>query len=198
MFIVFEGIDGSGTTTQKDLLFHKLIENGKLAVATGEPTTEAMGLLSKEILQNKQKTSPEALQLLFCADRADHVYKTINPALKEGKTVVSDRYFWSTIVFGGLSCDREWLKKLNEKFPQPDIIFYLQIEPNEALKRVDSRGLGKELFEKEDVLKRVSENYQNLIQENKDSEKPKVYILDANQSIESLGNQVFEIIKKYL
>lgn len=196
MFIVIEGIDGAGSTTQKELLVSNLATEGYLVVPTGEPTQGAIGKLAKDILQKRYESSPEALQLVFTADRADHVYKIIKPSLKEGKFVVSDRYFWSTIVFGGLNCDMHWLKTINDQFPEPDLIFYLKLDPKEAIRRIEMRGEGIELFEKEDTLTRVAKNYEALIEANKSANN--IYVIDADKSIEGIGDEIFEIVKKHL
>ena len=93
MFIVFEGLDGSGSSTHSKLLTEKLQSEGCAVFHTKEPTDKGpTGTTIREVLQHKYTVSPEALQLLFCADRAEHLVREIDPALKNGEIVISDRY----------------------------------------------------------------------------------------------------------
>jgi dTMP kinase len=122
-FIVLEGPDGSGTTTHSKLLAEKLRAEGRDVVLTAEPTDSAIGKFIREQLAKKTIDSPSALQLLFCADRAAHIETVIKPALAAGKTVISDRYVISTLIYGeALGLDPEWLLKVNTPFLEPDIM----------------------------------------------------------------------------
>ncbi|MFH1841540.1 MAG: dTMP kinase, partial [Candidatus Nealsonbacteria bacterium] len=114
-FIVFEGLDGSGQTTQANLLKDFLEEKGKEVVLTKEPTKNSeAGRRIREILDEKEKLDPIDLQRLFIQDRREHLDNLIIPSLKEGKTVISDRYFFSTIAFGASDgVDRNWLIEAN-------------------------------------------------------------------------------------
>ena len=181
MFIVFEGIDGSGTSTQAKILAEKL--NG---LHTSEPTDREIGLLVRSALQKKWKCSPEALQMLFTADRIEHLDKVVLPALTEGKSVICDRYIASTLAFGALECDLAWLKKINQGLLKPDLVFYMQISAKGALERIAKRGEEKELFEKKEILERVLKNYERVLPKN-------AIILDATKSIKKLSEEIFEI-----
>jgi len=192
MLIVFEGIDGSGTTTQAEILANKLKKKGLDVFKTSEPTENKIGLLTREILQNKWQTSPSALQLLFCADRADHLEKQINPALKKGKIVITDRYFYSTIAFGSLACSKKWLENICQIFPLADIIFYLKLDSQIALERIVKRG-EKELFEKKEFLEKVSLNFEKLFSNKQ--QKTKFFTLDAKVDTDFLADKVWLILK---
>ena len=183
MFIVFEGIDGSGTSTQAKILAKKLN-----ALHTSEPTDREIGLLVRSVLQKKWKCSPKALQMLFTADRIEHLDKDIKPALENG-SVVCDRYFYSTFAFGALECDLNWLRKINESILEPDLVFYMKISAEEALSRVDKRGNEKELFEKKEILEQVIKNYEKVLPQN-------AIILDATKSIEELSEEIYELVNK--
>lgn len=196
MFIVFEGIDGSGTTTQAEKLAQNLNNFGQKTILTGEPTENIIGKFVREFLRQKKITSPMALQYLFCADRTDHIFNTIEPEIKKNNFVVSHRYFWSTIAFGMLNCKENDLKQICKYFIKPDIIFYLDINPGHAIRRIESRGNKKELFEKEQILNKVVENFKKLIRENND--KTNIFILDAEKSIEEIANEALNITKKFI
>jgi len=101
-FIVFEGLDGSGTTTQANLLFRYLKKQGKKVYLTGEPTRSLIGGLIEGQISGDWKSTPECLQLLFTADRAHHLEKGIIPLLKKGITVICTRYILSTLAYGSI------------------------------------------------------------------------------------------------
>lgn len=190
-FIVFEGLDGSGQSTQADLLRDFLIEKGLEVVLTKEPTLDSeAGKKIREILEKKAKTSPGDLQDLFVKDRGEHLENLIIPALKQGKFVISDRYIFSTLAYGTADgLDLNELIKLNDDFLLPDLTFILDVSAKICISRIEERGTGKTLFEKEAKLSKVSENYKLF---------PKMFdnvkIIDGEKSIE----QVFEDIKKVI
>ncbi len=189
MFIVFEGLDGSGSTTQARLLWERLEKNQRAAHLTKEPTDEGhIGKLIREVLQHKWEMSPEGLQLMFSADRAEHLKTMIEPALKNGEIVISDRYIFSTIAYGSLAVDDiDWLKGLNSHFRQADLTFLLKLDPEECLKRIAGRGSEFELFEKDEKLRKIWKQYAKLAKENDN-----VIVIDASKSIEEIHEQVWE------
>lgn len=195
MFIAFEGLDGSGSSTQAKLLVERLGRVGHPALLTKEPTgTNPVGKLIREALQHRFEISPEGLQLLFCADRAEHLRTEILPALKEGKTVVTDRYLFSTIAFGsyGVS-DMDWLKQLNRLFPLPDLIFLFKLDPATCIERIQGRGNEFELFEKAEKLKVIWQNYEKL-----QSQYPNFNLIDASKSIPEIADEIWGIVEKRL
>ena len=114
MFIAFEGLDGAGTTTHSKHLAEKLRENGYEVVLTCEPTADTpTGKRIRDALQHKFQISPKDLQLLFTEDRAAHLKDTIEPALSNGEIVITDRYFFSTLAYGALNVEMEWLKEIS-------------------------------------------------------------------------------------
>lgn len=163
-FYVFEGLDGSGQSTQAKLLVEYFKRQGEKVFLTKEPTlwTEA-GKKIKDVLEEKIRIEPLKLQKLFVADRAEHLKKEILPALKRGEIVISDRYFFSTLAFGGLDVPMEDLIKMNERFIYPDIIFFLKVRPEECLRRIKQRKAGIRFFEKLEKLRVVMKNYQKAI-----------------------------------
>ena len=191
MFIAFEGLDGSGSSTQSALLAERLEKNGHAALLTKEPTgNNPIGKLIREVLQHKWEASPEGLQLLFCADRAEHLKNEIEPALHNDQIVITDRYLFSTIAYGALSVDDiDWLTTLNKQFRTPDITFLFQLDPETCIERIQGRGSEFELFEKKEKLTKIWENYEIISQSH-----PNFYIIDASKSIEEIAEEIWEII----
>src|SRR4030042_494096 len=148
-FIVIEGLDGSGQSSQASLLRDFFIKNGKAVVLTKEPTQNSgAGRRIKEILEEKIETDPLELQKLYAEDRKEHLNKMIIPALKEGKIVISDRYFFSTFAYGTAhGANLEELIKTNDEFLYPDLIFLLRVRPEICIERIEKRGDPKTLFE---------------------------------------------------
>lgn len=188
-FIVFEGIDGSGKSTQVDLLLKFLRENDKKVHCTAEPTQYFIGGLIKSWIANDWRSSPACLQLLFAADRAHHLEKEIIPLLKKGITVICDRYLFSSLAYGNLDLDFDWLLKINEKFILPDITFFLDVSPELCLERMRKERFSIELFEKEEKLKKVRTNFLKLAKEFNN-----FHIINGEKSVE----KVFSQIKKWL
>jgi len=191
MLIAFEGLDGSGSSTQAKLLVERLERTGHPALATKEPTaSNPIGRMIREVLQHQWEASPEALQLLFSADRAQHLKDEILPALDKGQIVVSDRYLFSTIAFGSLAVpDVEWLKQLNRLFPMPNFTFLFKLDPATCMKRVESRGQPVELFEKEEKLRNIWKTY-DLLQH----QYPNIHLIDASRSIAEIADEIWGIV----
>lgn len=162
-FIVFEGLDGAGTTTQAELLIEYLKKQGCKVFVTSEPTNNIIGGLIRGQLKRHWKTSPGCLQLLFAADRANHIEAEINPALRKGRVVICDRYVLSSLAYGSLGVDLGWLKAINSRFPKPDLTLFLDTEPKECIKRLKRERCSLELFEEERKLRQVRNNYLKVI-----------------------------------
>jgi len=192
MFIVFEGLDGSGQSTQAKLLKDYFEKQGKKVLLTKEPTqwTRA-GKKVNEALDEKIQIDPLKLQKLFVVDRAEHLKKEIIPALKRSEIVISDRYFFSTLAFGGLDVPMGKLVKLNEDFICPDIIFFLKVKPEECLRRINKRGEGIKFFEKLDKLKKVLKNYQKAIKL-----FDGVAVVNGEKSIARIHQKITAVLKR--
>ena len=191
-FIVFEGLDGSGQTTQSYLLRDFLESKGFQVVLTKEPTLESeSGKKIKRILQEEIKVSPLKLQELFTQDRKHHLKNLILPSLKKGKIVICDRYLFSSYAYGSINLDLDYLKKLNKDFILPDIVFFLDVSPEVCIDRIRKRSVNIELFEKIEILKKVYKNYHKIFKDFKN-----VYIIEGGKSIEEVFTQIKEIIIK--
>ncbi len=186
-FIAFEGLDGSGQSTQVSKLVSYLKEKGYKVSATKEPTDNIIGGLIRGQLTKHWQTSQECLQLLFAADRAHHIEKEIIPILDQGNIAVTDRYMFSTIAFGSISADYDWLRKLNEKFILPDLTILLKVPAEECVRRIKEDRLSIELFEEKEKLEKVWRNYERLLKD-----YPNIKVVDGNKPVE----EVFEDIRK--
>ena len=187
-FIVFEGIDGSGKSTQAKLLQEALKRNGIEVLLTKEPTDGPIGRVIRKGLRDELNFSMRTIQLLFTADRSYHLEKEIFPLLKKGINVICDRYFFSSIAFGGYEIDDiNWLFQINQRFFLPDIVFLLEVSPKTAISRLKKERYSLTLFEKEEKLKKIAQNFRELSQKFKN-----IKIIDGEKKIE----EVFEKIKK--
>ncbi len=190
MFIAFEGLDGSGSSTQSHLLAERLEKNGHAVFLTKEPTGDSpIGKMIREILQHKWEADPHTLQLLFTADRAEHLRTQIEPALKNNQTVITDRYLFSTLAYGAMDVRMSWLKELNKFFRIPDITFLFKLDPAECIKRIAGRGSDFELFERHEKLAKVWENYEKV-----SADFPNFHTIDATKSIEEISEEIWMII----
>ena len=193
-FIVFEGLDGSGQSTQAELLFKYLKKQGRKVYLTSEPTGSLIGGLIRSQLSNHWQSNPECLQLLFTADRAFHLEKEIIPLLKKGITVICTRYILSTLAYGNVDIkDGKWLICINEKFISPDVTFLLKASPKICIRRIKKERFHEELFEKEEKLTAVLKNYLKFAKEFKN-----VHIINGERPIKEVSNQIKALIQQYL
>jgi len=192
-FIVFEGLDGSGISTQSGLLYDYFSKKGKKTVLTKEQTNGLIGGLIKAGLRHEWKTTPLALQLLFAADRSHHLDKQINPAINNGKIVICDRYILSTLAFGSLDVDMQFLKEINSKFPAPDITFILDVLPKICLQRITKSRFHAELFEEEEKLNKIRKAYLSL-----KNYFPNTFLIDGNRSIEEVHKDIIKIVEEQI
>jgi dTMP kinase len=193
-FIVFDSLDGAGNSTQVKLLADYLNKIGKRTHITKEPTSSLIGGLIKSQLTHDWKSSPECLQLLFCADRAYHLEKEIIPLLKKGINVISDRYFFSTMAYGNLEInDLNWLIEINKKFILPDLTFFLKVSPRVCIERIKKDRFEITLFEKEEILRKVWKNYEILAKKFKN-----VFIINGERPPEEIAKEIREITLKKL
>lgn len=186
LFIVFEGLDGCGKTTQAEFAARFFESQGRDVVLTREPTESSdAGKTIKKVLAHEETRSPKEFQELFAQDRRAHLDALILPALREGKAVISDRYFLSSIAFGSVGCDIEWLIKLNSEFPSPDLTIILSVLPEHCIERIYARSREVKLFEKLDVLKKVWETYQKL-----SGRFPNICVIDGERPIDRVSDEI--------
>ena len=160
-FIVFEGLDGAGTTTQIRNLARYYEFNKREYYLTAEPTDNPIGQLVRKVLQKKVVTTPEALALLYAADRHDHIFSESHGILRmseEGRIVISDRYFYSSIAYQSVECDPSFILSIN-RFPLPQVIVFIDTPVDVCMERSEKRGGEKELFDRASFLSKVRDNY---------------------------------------
>ncbi len=174
LFIVLEGIDGAGTTTQTALLEQALRSLGYPVVTTREPTPGPIGSLIRQALARRlvdptgEPLGADTMALLFAADRLDHGACVIGPALARGAIVVSDRYDYSSVGYQGLSGVRPfeetaaWVRTLNAHAIRPDLVVVVDIDPAHAEHRRRSRGTPEELYEIRELQATLAQYYRTL------------------------------------
>ena len=161
-FIVLEGLDGAGTTTQKKAIENELNAMGYKTYSTHEPTDNPIGRVVRDVLQSKFKTTPEALAYLYTSDRHDHLYNSEYGLIKhinDGEIIIADRYFFSSIAYQSVECDFDFVTMINSPFPYPELVIFVDTPVADCLSRIEKRGEEKELFDKEEFLTKVRNNY---------------------------------------
>ncbi len=196
-FIVIEGLDGSGQTTQANLLKNYLIKRGFKVVLTKEPTEKSeAGKLVNKVLRNKKLFvyDLKTLQEEFAEDRKWHQKNTVEPNLKKGKIVISDRSQFSSFAYGAASgVDLDYLFKINEKFIEPDLVILLNTSPKTCVERIKKRGDKETIFEKEKKLEKIWGAYEDLVEKFKN-----IIIVDGEKSIEQIADDIKKIINQKL
>lgn len=165
-FIVFEGLDGAGTTTQARRLADLLSRTGP-AEFTCEPTGFATGALIRNLLHGPEYAQPETLALLFAADRHEHLHRPeqgIRALLSKGTKVVCDRYLFSSLAYQGSMADFDFVAGLNAPFPLPEHLVFIDTPLKEAFRRMEGRG-SRDSLEQMDVQEQVAPRYRAVIKE---------------------------------
>ena len=195
-FIVLEGIDGAGTSTQLDLLKNRL--SPEKTVYTAEPTTLSTGRFLRSVLRGDEKLTPETTAFLFAVDRQEHVYGSggIVESCTSGKLVISDRYVFSSLAYQSITCGEELPRKLNQDFPLPEYLFFFGITPQASLKRIEKRDV-TEIYEKKDFLEATARQYEKIISYYETLQTGMHIIrLDATESIEKLSEKIWTVLQE--
>jgi dTMP kinase len=191
VFIVFEGIDGSGKSTHIKALAEELRGRGYGVLQTSEPSKDRIGnFIRRYAERNDGRLTPETEALLFAADRFEHVKTVIEPALRRGRIVISDRYLYSSLAYQGAGgLDLDWIREMNRFAPKPDIGILLDILPEFSLQRVDRR---KTVFEVSDYLRKVRNIYLKLV------EGGELVRVDADKPRKAVQMEVFSLVEALL
>jgi dTMP kinase len=172
-FIVFEGLDGAGTTTQARLLAERLQKQGRTVHLAHQPSDGPVGQVIRQILAGRAATTQadgklgvvdeRAMALLFAADRLDHLGSQIEPRLARGEDVILDRYTLSSLAYQGASVSHEFIQAANRFARRPDLTLFLYVPANIALDRVRMRGAKLERYETASQLLAIEREYSRLV-----------------------------------
>jgi len=164
MFVVLEGLDGSGTSTQLQRLASWLTTRGHSVHTTAEPSTGPVGRLIRATLQHDPEApAPGTLPWMFAADRADHLAREVDPALARGEVVISDRYLHSSLAYQSLQAPLEHVWGLNAQFRVPDLTLFVDVPAEVSMQRIEARGERRELFEERERLEAIRQAYHRVI-----------------------------------
>ncbi len=188
LFIVLEGPDGAGISTQTALLHSGLVQRGLKAIATKEPTNGPIGSVVRQALTHRLVYPPntqigdDVMALLYAADRLDHIRADIVPRLEAGTHIICDRYRLSSYAYQGLNMGQDWVRALNKRSIAPDITFFIDVPPQISQERIKARGGYIEMYETEERLGPIYANYLELIEQDRQS-GDRIITIDGRLSI---------------
>lgn len=198
-FIVFEGIDGAGKSTQIDLLKQKLQADGRRVYCTAEPTESVSGGLLRDALGGVSKRTTCELAAMFVLDR---IFHNVNPVhgiekmLAEGIDVICDRYYYSSLAYQGSDTDFTWVRDMNLNCPEirkPDVCIFLDLTPEQSMARIEGGRVTKEIYETDEKLTRVRNQFYRVFEELK--ERDRIEIVDASRSIEEIHGEIVGLLQ---
>ena len=189
LFIVIEGIDGTGKSTQSKRLSEWFRSRGRAVVLSREPTDGPWGKKLRESATTGRLSAEEELEC-FLNDRREHVEMSIKPALAEGKVVILDRYYFSTMAYqGARGFDPSEIRRRNEAFaPQPDLLLILDLSVESAHGRIGARGDTANEFEQRDTLTRCREIFLSL------RDEPFACVIDAEPSLNEVTADILSVV----
>ncbi len=194
LFIVFEGLDNSGSSVQATLLHSILKKQGYRSFLTKEPTNSLIGGLLRAGLTGNWYADAYTRQLLFAADRAQHINNEINQNLESGKIVICDRYKLSSIAYGSYRIkDTLWLEQINNQFIDPDITFLIDVDPKLCALRIKKSEYSLNMYKEEKELEIIWKVYLKYAKNDK-----KIHIIDGQRDEMDVINQITDIVKKRL
>jgi len=202
-FIVLEGIDGAGTTTQAQCLKSWLAGRGIQSVITREPSDGPVGMLIRNALRGRIRLPEvagggelpkETIALLFAADRVDHLRAEIFPALDRGIWVISDRYVHSSVAYQGTLIDTDWVAQINRYAVEPDLTLFLEIDVDTALGRIGADRVQTDIFETRELLERIAAGYGELYASGPDS----TAVLDSTLPLEQVTRAMTDAVETHL
>ena len=200
-FIAFEGIDGSGKSTQITLLEKRLKAEGIPVYLTREPTDGPYGAMLHTIMTGRLDACEETIAALYVADRMDHLKNTRNGILKkieEGITVITDRYYFSSYAYQGAHISMDWTIMANSlcaKALRPDLNLFLDVSPEVSFARISENRTDFEIYEKLDNLRHTRDQYLEAFQKLREEEK--VAIVDGERPLEEVSEQIWQQIRPF-
>ena len=200
-FIVFEGIDGAGKTTQIELLETYLRERGRKVFRTAEPTDSPIGQMLRDALAGKVSRTACELAALFTLDRVSHNVDPengIGQALAKGMDVICDRYYYSTLAYQGAETDPKWVRGMNLGCPEirrPDLCVFLDLSPEESMNRIARRHAALEIYETRERLERVRAQFHRVLNELSDEN---IHIVNASRTIDEIQTDIRRLADEIL
>lgn len=194
LFIAFEGIDGSGKSTQVKLLSERLKKEGHKIYNTFEPTDSPIGSIIRNIFNHRIEADHRTIAGLFVADRLDHLLNKTNGILKkleEGYTVITDRYYFSSYAYHGSHMSLDWVieaNTLSADLLRPDLNIYIDVSPETSMERLKKGRNTLELYETKENLKGVREMYFTAFEKLKTKEN--IFITDGNRKTEAIAEDI--------
>ena len=201
-FIVFEGIDGAGKTTQIGLLAEKLRAKGIDPYVTAEPTGMDTGRAIRRVLSGAVPKTPTQVAAMFVQDRIDHNVdpeQGIEAMLAQGKAVICDRYYYSSLAYQGSLTDFDWVMAANCDCPEirhPDLCIFLDLSPEESMKRITRDRTSTEIYEKADSLAKFRARYLDVFQK-LSARGERIEIIDASGTVEQNAAAIDAVIQKH-
>ena len=206
LFVVFEGIDGAGTTTQTERTAAWLREQGERVHITGEPSTGPIGTLLRQVLGGRlvaqdldgrpQPMDPATVALLFAADRLDHLQNEIQPHLAEGTHVLCDRYVLSSLAYQSVDVDLRFVRQVNEKAPPPDVTFLLETTAEVAMGRVAASRRSRDGFENLPFQRRVAARYAEVARAA--AKSLELHVLNGERAVSAVCTDVRAVLAAHL
>ncbi|MBQ4135469.1 MAG: dTMP kinase [Clostridia bacterium] len=196
-FIVFDGIDGAGKTTQLDMLARRMTDDGESVYITAEPTGGDIGRLLRSALSGAEKRSECEMAVMFVLDRIAHNAE-IEEKINDGVCVLCDRYYHSTLAYQGKTTDYAWVRSMNIDCPEirkPDACIYLDLTPEQSLKRISRGRSSVEIYENLEKLTEVRDSFHSVIEDLRQTGE-KIFVLNADCSREELAEEIYAIIKQ--
>ena len=202
IFIVFEGIDGSGKSTISNMLFEKINSRIGNVYKTFEPTDSPIGSVIKNILNKKIISDDKTIGALFLADRLDHIQNSTNGMLNylnKGMHVITDRYYHSSYAYHVPMLSLDWVINANKvcaDLLRPDIMFYIDISADESMRRLNSSRTFLDLFETREKMEQVILNYKEAIK--REGKKDNVVIIDGHKSVKEIFDEVWRVTYRHV
>jgi dTMP kinase len=201
-FIVFEGIDGSGKSTQIQRVAARLETLGFSVCQTFEPTDGPIGSLIRQMLAGQIETDQRTIAQLFAADRTDHLVCRkggIREKVDQGKIVICDRYYFSSYAYHAQHIDMKWVihaNSLNADILRPDLTIFIDVAPEICFDRIKNNRGNFEMYEKLTVMKQVRKNYFKAFETLKDVEK--IAVVDGNSQVQSVEDLIWPLVRGVL
>ena len=200
LFIAFEGIDGSGKSTQVKILSERLTETGHKVYVTAEPTKSPIGLLIRNIFSHQSEADHRTIASLFVADRLDHLLNKTDGILKkleEGFTVITDRYYFSSYAYHGTHMDMDWVieaNSLSAELLRPDLNIYIDVSAETSIKRLNEGRSSMELYETKENLYSVRKKYIEAFEKLKSVEN--IFVTSGDRSPELIAADIWKEVSQ--